>query len=329
LYCGSYVAGSTMNRSNRYNNYFYNSLGLSANLNGGDKVYYLYLSEEKIVSLYLSNAHKNLAMLLFKGRYVYQNGHIEERFDELVSYSSSTSTTNEQLVGQHLTPGYYMLIIDSAPYGESSFNLSVYCSPVNTSCSSTPGTSLFYDNFEYRNLGSISVQSDYWNKWNSNKFDGEVQAGKWLAVDYKENQAYNDQPDFILDLGSRYYGNYQLNFDMWIYSNNSAYFNVQKTIRSEYGAYFVFNQNGQGYVYVNGRVINFTFPNAKWMKVRLDVNLDTNITTLYIDGIYKASWYCTDTAYGSGGSRVFRGLNFQTLSNSLYFIDNVCYIKRF
>ena len=334
LSCGSYVAGSTIGRYNRYNDNFYSSLGFSSNLNGGDKVYYFNLTQEQIVSFYLTNTHKNLAMLLFKGHYVWQNGHIYERFDDIEAWSQSTSTTMERLSNLHLTPGRYMLIVDSAPHGESSFNLSVACHPVNTSCNSTPGTGLFDDDFQSYNVGNICVQSPNWYKWNDNPYDGYVwqQGGaKYLQVDYKEGKPWGDQADFILDLGQRSTGNYQLTFDMWLYANNTASFNIQKIVRNQIGAAFYIGKNGEGRIYLESGIIKeFDFPNSQWAKVRFDVNLNTNRTYMYINNVYISSWACTASRYaGNPNDKLFRGLNFLTSSYGLYYIDNVCFIKRF
>ena len=331
LYCGSRVSSSTVGRFNRYSNSFYNSLGLSSNLNGGDKVFYFNLTQESIVNLYLYNSHKNLAMILFKGHYEWVNGNIVERFDKLEAWSSSTSTTNESLQHQHLTSGRYMLIVDSAPHGESSFDIYLACTPVSTSCNTTPGYGLFYDNFEHRNLGGISPQSDNWNKWNNNIFDGEVVSGKYLKVDYKEGYDWGNQADFILDLGQRTSGNYQLEFNMWVYANNTANFNIQKIVRSEYGASFFIGKNGQSTIYLEGAPYkNFTFPNNQWAKVRFDVNLNSNTTSLSINGIHIASWLCTASLHpASANNKMFRGLNFLTSTYGLYYIDNVCFIKKF
>ena len=334
LYCGSYVAGSTIGRYNRYNDNFYSSLGFSSNLNGGDKVYYFNLTKEQIVNFYLTNTHKNLAMLLFKGHYEWKNGYIVERFDDIEAWSTSTSTTMERLANLHLTPGHYMLIIDSAPHGESSFNLSVACHPVNTSCNNTPGVGLFDDDFQSYHVGNISAQSPNWNKWNDNLYDGYVyQQGtaKYLQVDYKENKPWGDQADFILDLGQRSIGNYQLTYDMWLYANNTANFNIQKIVRTELGASFYIAKNGEGIIYLEGGVYKtFNYPNNQWAKIRFDVNLDANKTSFYINNVFIASWACTASRYaGNPNHKLFRGLNFLTSTYGLYYIDNVCFIKRF
>ncbi len=332
--CGTNMNSTTVNRPNKYTDtYFYNKLGFNSNLDGGDRVFYMNLSQERIVNIYLSNTHKNLAMVLLKGHYVWQNGHIQERFDEIEAYTTSSSTTGDQLLNNHLTAGRYMLVIDSKPLGESSFNLRVTCSPINTSCNNTPGTSIFQDKFDNYNVGFISPQSASWNKWNNNTYDGEVVGGatKILKVDYKENVAWTEQADFILDLGPRTTGNYQLEFDMWLYSNNTANFNIQKYIRTEMGSHFYIGKNGQGTIYLKGAAYkNFTFPTNKWAKVRFDVNLSANVTALYIDGIYKGSWTCTESLQTNApDTKLFRGLNFLTSTDGLYYINNVCFIKRF
>ena len=334
LYCGNRVGSTTVGRANRYSDNFYQQLGFSSNLNGGDKVFYFNASEESIVNFYLSNAHQNLSMMLLKGHYVWNNGVIEERFDEVEAYTVSHDMTSDRLANLRLTTGKYMLIVDSNPLEESSFILSVSCSPVNTSCNSTPGYGLFQDKFDNYTTGYISPQSSNWNKWNNNRFDGEVinnGGGKILKVDYKEGYNSNDQADFILDLGPRTSGSYQLEFDMWLYDNNTAYLSLQKTIREDVGALIYINKNGQGSIMLNeAGYKNFTFPTNKWAKVRFDVNLNANITTFYIDGVFKATWPCTASLFrNSNNTRLFRGVNFLISDGGLYYINNVCFIQRF
>jgi hypothetical protein len=334
LSCGSRVSSTTVGRANYYSDYFYGRLGFDSHLNGGDKIYYFTLTQEQIVNFYLTNTHRNLAMMLFKGHYVWQNGVIIERFDDVEAWSESTSTTDERLANLRLTPGKYMLIIDSAPNAGSSFTLSVNCMPVSTSCNTTPGYGLFYDKFEHYRLGNINTQSPNWNKWTGSTYDCEVASNgsqKYLKVDYKEGASDYNQPNCDLELGQRNSGNYQLEFDMWVNSNNTASFYTQKVINSDVGAYIYIDKSGQGRVITEGRAIAyFSFPNNKWAKVRLDVNLSNNTTRLYIDGILKASWACTNSLENLLLSRkTFRGLRFFAKPYGLYFVNNVCFIQRF
>jgi hypothetical protein len=331
IYCGSRITSTTIGRFNNYDDHFYGQLGFDTYLNGGDKVYYITLTQEQIVNFYLTNTYRNLAMMLFKGNYYWENGHVVERFDDLEAWSTSTSPTDERLANLRLTPGKYMLIIDSAPNAGSQFTLSVTCTPVSTSCNSTPGYGLFYDNFEHYYLGNISTQSPNWNNWGGHYYDGQVAAGKYLKVDYVENAPAYQQPNFSLDLGQRTTGNYQLEFSMWVYNENTASIFMEKVINSELGAGIYIGRNGQAGVYAENRLLtSFTYPTNKWAKVRLDVNLNSNVTSLYIDGFHKASWYCTNSynAYDAH-RRMFRGLKFSATHYGRYFIDNVCYIQRF
>ena len=118
---------------------------------------------------------------------------------------------------------------------------------------------------------------------------------------------------------------------MWLSANNTANFNLQKQIRTETGAHFYIANNGQGTIYLNQAPYkNFTFPTNKWAKVRFDINLGNNLTSLYIDGVFKASWACTASLQANApDSRLFRGVNFLTSRDGLYYVNNVCFIKRF
>lgn len=191
----------------------------------------------------------------------------------------------------------------------------------------------FYENFQSYYLGDISNQSYRWSKWNPySYFDGKVYrtgGNQYMGIKRKSGYANHHQPDVICHFGEKRYNTYEVSFYMWIPYYKSGYFNIQKNLtygnrNNEFGAQVYFYGNETGKVKVGGRSRSFHYNQSQWMKVKLVVNLDRNLTTMYINGYYIHSWNCTDTATGRYGRRQIEGLDFYPYaSNSEFYIDGL------
>jgi len=336
LKCGNRIKSSTIGKSNRYGNDFYNKLGFSTNLNGGDAQFYVELTQDQLLRFDLTKTNKNMAMSLFRGNWVceYRNGiyYVVERFDELVAYSSSHSTYEEHLGPLSLTAGKYLLIIDSAPGNGSNFDLHINCQSNFVSCNGS-NTGLIFDNFQSYNLGNVSQQSYLWEKWNANSFyDGEVGmsgGNKYLKIERKINTSAQNQPDVLLNIGERGFNErIKVGFKMYIYGGKTAHFNIQKFIATEWGGQVYFSGNGQGQVKLSNRTLNFSYTQNAWMNIELDINMRNNQTVLLINGVVKAVWTAKESSKTLNGSMRFEAINFYPYAtNSQFFIDDVCVSK--
>lgn len=314
LTCGQVVHSSLYPKVNSISNNFYNHFGFSANLNGNDEIYSFYSSTNQEVSFRVTNTNQNLAMFLFEGHYSAPYAYVKT----IKAHSTSQSNHSEALNNVHLQAGkHYVLIIDSKPGYPSNFRLAVECHNNVRYC----------DNFNGRTTGvGIAAQVPAkWSKWSHSSQDLPVRPNKYLKVE--RNNFGSSQPDVILKTGTLTHGRYKLDMDMWVYGGESAYFNIQKRLRTEWGAEIHFNSNGTGEVEVGGQSYYFYYPQNVWFNCELIFNFNTNRVGLYINGAQATnSWRLSATHSSYYGSSMIEGIDFYAPSNNTrYFIDNVCF----
>ncbi len=333
--CGNIKYGTVYGHSNKIHNGVYNHFGLDANLNGRDYIYTFYVPNDMTVEFDLDNTNQNLAMVLFKANIALATTFTALQLTDVKAYSTSSSIHSDNVGLVHLTPGYYALVIDSRYGYYSNYKLSVKCAS-STSTGCVPSTlKVLSDDFKGYTTGNISNQSARWDKWNSGAaYDGEVvwnsnYSDKLLKIQHKSTSSYH-QPDVLWKFGHRSWGHYVLNMNMWVYSGNSAYFNLQKNLtfnnsNNEFGGQVYLYSNGTGKVYIGGNNYHFSYGQNKWMDIRIDVNFYTNQTRLIIDGHTKATWPCTWWAHGKYGSKQLEAIDFYPYaSNSRFWVSNVC-----
>jgi len=226
--CGTRLISSNDHYHNSFNNAFYARRGYSANLNGGDNVFYFDATNDMLATFSLStfaSNRQNLAMFLFEGDYDDHNHIAYVR--QVMAASSSSSRYREELTNVSLRGGRrYILVVDSAPNRGADYELTVSClgNPINN-C----------DNFENYYNGNISPQSANWEKWDYNSKDGLVHGGSnqylYLSRDPYSGQSF--QQDVIYKTGRVRSGRKTLSMDLWIYSGYSGYFNIQKRLRQD------------------------------------------------------------------------------------------------
>lgn len=314
LSCGKVVHSSLYPKVNAIPNQFYNYFGFNTNLNGNDEIYSFYSATNQEVSFKVTNTNQNLAMFLFEGSYSAPYAYVKS----ITAYSTSQSNYSEALNNVHLKAGKnYVLIIDSKPGYPSNYRLEVTCHNNVRYCDTFNGRT--------SNVGIAAQMPSKWTKWSYSSLDIPVQPAKYLKVE--RNNWGSSQPDVILKTGTLTHGRYKLEMDMWVYSGESAYFNIQKRLRTEWGAEIHFHSNGTGEVEVGGQSYYFYYPQNTWFKCELIFNFNTNRVGLYINNsLATNSWRLSSTHSSYYGSSMIEGIDFYTPSNnSRYFIDNVCF----
>lgn len=257
-------------------------------------------------------------------------------FTSVIDVTNSSSNSTDLVGPVALEPGIYTLVVDSAPSKPSNYRLRMNCSPVNPGCVAN-STTLLYDNFEDYTLGNLSPQAFHWSKWNAGStYDAQVLrsgSSQYSYFNRVANVASNNQPNSLLRVGAHTSGSYALTMKMWIYQGRSAYFNMQKRLtpgnnQNETGALFYFRSGGNGQVRVGNSAINFTYPHNQWMDIRLVINITTNHTFFYINGVQKASWPTSWAATGLIGTSRLEGFQFYPYaSNSQFYIDDICFSR--
>jgi hypothetical protein len=340
IYCGDYLFSHTEYGEKSLDNHnFYRYWGLHTELNGRDQVYYFTLKETSVVEFKLSDAHANLAMMLFKGSWEYDQHHhkAKETYEKLVAFSTSHSQEKEYLGPLQLEAGTYILVIDSRYGQDSEYRLDICCKPVFDGCYNY-GVQLRHEDFESYQEGYIADQSPYWEKWNHHNPYNDARVyhidhkfGKVLKVCRDPYKNSRNQDDVIYNLGESQDGIYELSFDMGVYKHRSGYFDIQKCLTrynqyNEIGAKVYFKSDGRAYVLVNGKKHWFHYKNGYWFKVKLTFDFLDRKTKLFINGDFICSWKTTHTWDGQYGSNKMEGLSFRpAYTNSCFVVDNICY----
>ncbi|MEL7119457.1 MAG: hypothetical protein AAFO07_08455 [Bacteroidota bacterium] len=341
--CDSLKMGSTEDyMQNVMDSAFYARHGLDAKLDGNDRTYYLFVEDDKIFTFNLSNSSENLAMVLVSANITPPSetgtDTVIEQSTGLIAYSTSRATSSEKLGPVYLTPGSYILIVDSQEGKGSSFDLEVSCEEVDNTCDGLFHSGLLADDFESYDFSNLSQQTSFWEKFDaSDSKDGSVRTfgsiyGKVLFM-YRRNygNVQGPQQDLLLNLGERNSGEFALEFDLGIFRRRSAYFNIQKVLQeqnigNEVGAEFFFEGDGTAYAQVGGETLDFTYRNGYWERIRLQWNFSDGKTTLFINDEEKVSFDITDTNEGTDGTQAFEGVNFYpAFSNSKFVMDNICF----
>lgn len=319
--CGTYLFSSNDHYHNSFNNAFYARRGYSANLNGGDNVFYIDATNDMLTTFSLSTTpgnRQNLAMFLFEGDYDDHNHFAYVR--QVIAASSSSSRFREELTNVSLRRGRrYILVVDSAPDRGADYELRVTClgNPINN-C----------DDFERYYHGNISPQSANWEKWDYNSRDGIVRgnSNQYLYMARDPYAGQSSQQDVIYKTGRVRSGRKTLSMNLWIYSGYSGYFNIQKRLRQEYGAEIYFHDNGRGELRIANRAYNFSYPQNRWMDIELDYDFYTDRVTFIIDGSVIRSWPTYYSATRTNGSNQIEGIDFYVpKSDAEFFVDNICF----
>jgi len=338
LGCGSDITQTLSDNINRVSNSVYAHFGYATDLNGRDEIYRFTVTQSSVVTINLTNTSRNLAMVLFRGSVQnYPNSTYKLNLSSVVDVTNSSSEHSDLVGPVQLTPGTYILVIDSKINQSSSYRLRATCTAVNSGCVNGTNT-LLADNFNQYQYGNVSPQSYYWEKWFSSSVNDAVVTGsaanKYLYLEHKSAATSANQPNVLWRHGYRSTsGNYAIKMSLYIPSNRSAYFSMQKRLTykntdNEYGARFFFNAGGQGRVLIGGSTYNFTYTPGTWMTIQLSVNFNVNRTYFYINNVQKANWACTSYHAGANGSKSIEALQFYPYaSNSAFFVDNICFSK--
>ncbi|GAB5400951.1 MAG: hypothetical protein Aureis2KO_25360 [Aureisphaera sp.] len=147
----------------------------------------------------------------------------------------------------------------------------------------------------------------------------------------------------VLDLGNKIFGEWYLEFRMYVPSNKEVTFSMQGTVpidgsgESVVGD-FRFNPDlgtpGQGYIEDTALgQVGFAFPHDQWFRVYMGFDITTGISLstwfLEIDGT-EVIPPGTQFENGAGTDPTsLGGINFRSTSlDHLYYVDNICYVDQ-
>jgi hypothetical protein len=149
--------------------------------------------------------------------------------------------------------------------------------------------------------------------------------------------------DAVLDLGNKIFGEWGLEFWMYIPSNKVGYFNLQGTVPIGAGEWivgnFFFNQNNAnpGVGFIDDTALGevyFNFPHDEWFKIVMNVDISTGIGTatwqLFVKGIEIIP---QGTPFTDGAGTYPTSLGgmdlFSISTDNEYYVDDFYYTDQF
>ena len=201
----------------------------------------------------------------------------------------------------------------------------------------------FEDDMESYTDGS-PISQDWWTDWGCG---GGAGCAIISSSDFARSGGLSGMipadgtTDAVLDMGNKIFGEWGLDFWMYVPSGNEAYWNLQGTVPIGAGEWIVgnifFNQDlatpGEGLIDNSALgALTFSFPHDAWFRVRMNIDISS--------GISLATWQFevdgTDvvpagTAFTDGVGTVptsLGGIDFFSISaGNLYYVDDVTYIE--
>ncbi len=180
---------------------------------------------------------------------------------------------------------------------------------------------------DFENHSAVSFDnSDQWSPWTENGNQGELQSYSWGKV-LKIEHDQLDNPDVLFSPGSHSGESISLQWNMYVGTGASAYFNIQKTEipGQEFGAQVYFNTDESGLVLINGRRLEFVFEQGQWLKIDIIRDTGSDLYVLEIDDKVVTSWPLNWSHGSSSGSEDFAAINFYAVDeNSRFWLDDFC-----
>ncbi len=130
--------------------------------------------------------------------------------------------------------------------------------------------------------------------------------------------------DVVLKLGNKTTGRYELKWKYFVPTGKQAYYNIQNVVPIGAGswnldAFFGANNAGNIQIGAGASLAEFTYPSNEWFEVKHIIDLDNNLLTLWVDGVFVHKM-----AYPNNlGGIDFFGID----NNHTNYIDDVEYIQ--
>lgn len=197
---------------------------------------------------------------------------------------------------------------------------------------------LICDDFESYVVGALGPQADHWTTWSGNEGgseDGLVSTSlAFSGTKSLEVTGQGGPQDVLLLLGDQTTGNWRLDFKMYVYDGQRAYWNMQKCQDDPGGCWgqeVTFTEDGTGYLDAGGvDVAIFDFPHDEWFDVVQFIDLENDRSSLFIDGKPIYSWPASVSSQGTGDTLLQIGaVDFYPTNqgNHLFFIDDVRFMQ--
>lgn len=161
----------------------------------------------------------------------------------------------------------------------------------------------FYDDFETYTVNTkLGPQSPDWTTWSgveggsedADLVDTKAHSGTQSA--YIESSGGGGPQDVVLDFG-KVHSTGRFKFTSWFYvpKNKGAYFNFQggASVAQIWTIEFYMLTSGNFNI-TSGGTVNGTFPQDQWFELVIDVDLDSDLWEVFIDGVSQGTFTNTN-----------------------------------
>ncbi|MBK8555304.1 MAG: T9SS type A sorting domain-containing protein [Lewinellaceae bacterium] len=225
--------------------------------------------------------------------------------------------------------GYYRTY---TPSGDISLPVVCFnsCGGCVVPCDQNPNA-IICDNIDsYSTALKLGPQATWWTTWSGT--EGTTEDG--IVTTEQANTAPNSvkvvstaaaggPQDVVLNLGNKTSGRYELKWNLYVPAAKNAYYNIQNVVPIGAGSWNLdvfFSNNNMGNIQIGAgaSLAEFSYPSDSWFEVKHIIDLDNNLLTLYINGVFVKKM-----AYPNN----LGGIDFYGTNNvSTFYIDDVSYV---
>lgn len=194
------------------------------------------------------------------------------------------------------------------------------------------------DSFEDYEEGALGPQADHWTTWSGTEGgaeDGIVNqefAYNGLQSFKIEGAEGGGPQDVVLKLGDRTSGVYILEWRMYILETLGAYINIQhfeQDLGEENANDIDFGTDGIAVLSAGAEdVKSFAYPVNTWFRVRYLIDLDNDLTYLWVGNDFIYSWPFSWQRYSQSGTKQLGAADFYPRNDSHWFyVDDVYFAE--
>jgi hypothetical protein len=179
----------------------------------------------------------------------------------------------------------------------------------------------------------LGPQSPHWTTWSGTEGtneDGIVSTEQAFSAPNSlkivSTAAAGGPQDVLLNCGNRSSGRYELKWKSFVPTGKQAYYNMQAAVpliiaNGDFDMQVYFDAAGAGRIFneANVQIGTFTYPNGSWFEVKQIFDVDNNLISLYIDGVFVKKFPCTKNMGGID----FYGAN----ASNQFYTDDIEFIK--
>jgi len=195
-------------------------------------------------------------------------------------------------------------------------------------------TTIFSENFDEFTAGqTVNSQQPLFYPWTGQAAENSYVSDVQSHSETKSMKIINNN-DMVFNFGDKTSGEYDVNFWIYIVSGQGGYFNIEHDFGNSWAFAFYFRTDGTCDLIQGGVTTNFAYAADTWMHVELNINLETDQATAWVDETEILSWTFSNEESAAGGQNKLDVINFYGLNqtstgvnNSEYYVDDFEYIE--